>query len=190
MGVKPCEISRQLRITHGCISKLLSKFNETGSIDPGNKNVGRPLLASNTEVKLHQYKAEHFETFSSEIKERLLKNKVCAKNNVPSLSSISRLVNCKTIEDAKENIAKRLPLQPITLEVGITKSELSKLYSDNSSNRNNSQCPSSNTSSEPTRPPFPFSIEAILSKKTHKPTDSKRASVAKTVEASINPGNC
>lgn len=34
-GVRPCDISRQMKITHGCISKLLAKFKRTGSMAPG-----------------------------------------------------------------------------------------------------------------------------------------------------------
>ena len=34
-GTRPCDISRQLRVSHGCISKILGRFNQTGSIKPG-----------------------------------------------------------------------------------------------------------------------------------------------------------
>ncbi|XP_044016019.1 paired box pox-meso protein-like isoform X2 [Aphidius gifuensis] len=66
LGIRPCDISRQLRVSHGCVSKILARFHET---DPG--------------------------IFAWEIRDRLLSDGVCDKYNVPSVSSISRILRNK-----------------------------------------------------------------------------------------------
>ncbi|CAF0722258.1 unnamed protein product [Didymodactylos carnosus] len=49
MGIRPCDISRQLLVSHGCVSKILTRFYETGSIKPGSVN-GRNKSHPNTSI--------------------------------------------------------------------------------------------------------------------------------------------
>lgn len=44
LGVRPCDISRQLLVSHGCVSKILTRFYETGSIKPGSIGGNKPKV--------------------------------------------------------------------------------------------------------------------------------------------------
>lgn len=46
MGVRPCDISRQLLVSHGCVSKILTRFYETGSVKPGSIGGTKPKVSS------------------------------------------------------------------------------------------------------------------------------------------------
>ncbi|XP_015171667.1 PREDICTED: protein gooseberry-like isoform X1 [Polistes dominula] len=93
-GVKPCVISRQLRVSHGCVSKILNRYQETGSIRPGVIGGSKPRVATpEVESRIEDIKRQNPAILSWEIKERLIKQDgVCDKASAPSVSSISRLL--------------------------------------------------------------------------------------------------
>ncbi|XP_046436379.1 protein gooseberry isoform X1 [Neodiprion pinetum] len=109
-GVRPCVISRQLRVSHGCVSKILNRYQETGSIRPGVIGGSKPRVATpEVEARIEDLKRQNPGIFSWEIRDKLIKDKVltcptwfcqqdgvCDKASAPSVSSISRLLRGPT----------------------------------------------------------------------------------------------
>ena len=90
-GVRPCDISRQLRVSHGCVSKILSRYYETGNFKAGVIGGSKPKVATPHVVDtISKYKKENPTMFAWEIRDRLLTEGVCSQENVPSVSSINR----------------------------------------------------------------------------------------------------
>lgn len=96
LGIRPCDISRQLRVSHGCVSKILARYHETGSILPGAIGGSKPRVTTPKVVNyIRELKQKDPGIFAWEIRDRLLSEGVCDKNNVPSVSSISRILRNK-----------------------------------------------------------------------------------------------
>ncbi|KAK7576568.1 hypothetical protein V9T40_012854 [Parthenolecanium corni] len=98
-GVRPCVISRRLRVSHGCVSKILNRYQETGSIRPGVIGGSKPRIATpDVERRIEEYKEENPQMFSYEIRDsslvcsRLIKEGLCERGNAPSVSAISKLL--------------------------------------------------------------------------------------------------
>ncbi|XP_012057771.1 PREDICTED: paired box pox-meso protein [Atta cephalotes] len=96
LGIRPCDISRQLRVSHGCVSKILARYHETGSILPGAIGGSKPRVTTPKVVQyIKQLKLKDPGIFAWEIRDRLLSDGICDKYNVPSVSSISRILRNK-----------------------------------------------------------------------------------------------
>lgn len=91
---------RQLRVSHGCVSKILNRYQETGSIRPGVIGGSKPRVATpEVEARIEDYKRENPGAFSWEIRDRLIKEGMCDRTSAPSVSAISRLLRGRDIED-------------------------------------------------------------------------------------------
>ncbi|XP_040580160.1 uncharacterized protein [Lepeophtheirus salmonis] len=94
MGVRPCDISRQLLVSHGCVSKILTRFYETGSVKPGSIGGTRPKQVTTPSIvkRILRIKLENPGLFAWEIRDQLISQRLCDPNNIPSISSINRIL--------------------------------------------------------------------------------------------------
>ncbi|GAA6225335.1 paired box protein Pax-1-like isoform X4 [Lates japonicus] len=113
LGVRPCEISRRLRVSHGCVSKILARYqhcsfryNETGSIRPGVIGGSKPKVATPKVVQMILHlKHTNPTMFAWEIRDRLVLERVCDHDSVPSISSINRIIRNKGQSESCEVVA-------------------------------------------------------------------------------------
>ncbi|KAL5289812.1 PAX5 family protein [Megaselia abdita] len=151
-GVRPCDISRQLRVSHGCVSKILSRYYETGSFKAGVIGGSKPKVATPPVVDaIANYKRENPTMFAWEIRDRLLAEGICSQDNVPSVSSINRIVRNKAAEKAK-HVHQQQPH---------SSSKESSAPNQQSTNTSNSEISSSTVSGEH-RTTSGYSINGIL----------------------------
>ena len=112
LGVRPSDISRQLRVSHGCVSKILNKYQETGSVEPGaspsykRKEISQVVLA-----KIEEYVQGQPDIFSWEVRDRLIRDKACSKLTVPSLEAVSKVIKTCANKLHKNEAARKTGLK-------------------------------------------------------------------------------
>jgi len=84
--------------------KILTRYEETGSISPGVIGGSKPKVATPQVVqKITEYKYQNPTMFAWEIREKLIAENVCGGESVPSVSSINRIVRSCSAQILKDN---------------------------------------------------------------------------------------
>ena len=92
IGIKSCVISRQLQVSHGCVSKILTRYQKTGSIKPG--SVGGSKKTINWTPELIATVVDYRKSGNAawEIRELLIKHKLVEENNTPTVDELNRVL--------------------------------------------------------------------------------------------------
>ncbi|CAN0020355.1 unnamed protein product [Bubo scandiacus] len=92
-GVRTSDISRSLKVSNGCVSKILGHYYRTGAVEPKAVGGSKPRTATPEVVaRIARLKLEQPSLFAWEIRRRLHAEGVCAGNRTPSVSSINRVL--------------------------------------------------------------------------------------------------
>nr|XP_032625863.1 paired box protein Pax-4 [Chelonoidis abingdonii] len=92
-GVRASDISRSLKVSNGCVSKILGRYYQTGAMEPKAIGGSKPRMATPEVVaRIVQLKLEHPSIFAWEIRRKLHSEGICASDRTPSVSSINRVL--------------------------------------------------------------------------------------------------
>ncbi|XP_060229795.1 paired box protein Pax-4 [Meriones unguiculatus] len=98
-GMRPCDISRRLKVSNGCVSKILGRYYRTGVLEPKGIGGSKPRLATPAVVaRIAQLKDECPALFAWEIQHQLCAEGICTQDKAPSVSSINRVLRALQVD--------------------------------------------------------------------------------------------
>ncbi|XP_066040592.1 paired box protein Pax-4 [Chamaea fasciata] len=120
-GARSSDISRSLKVSNGCVSKILGRYYRTGAVGPKAVGGSKPLLATPAVVaRIARLKLEQPGLFAWEIRRQLHAEGICAGSAIPSVSSINRVLRTlpSDLRLAAEPRDPRPPVSPLAAPPG------------------------------------------------------------------------
>ncbi|MGH0121767.1 UNVERIFIED_CONTAM: hypothetical protein FKN15_075515 [Acipenser sinensis] len=97
---------RMAALANGWSQEEKARYYETGSIKPGVIGGSKPKVATPKVVdKIAEYKRQNPTMFAWEIRDRLLAERVCDNDTVPSVSSINRIIRTKVQQPPNQQVS-------------------------------------------------------------------------------------
>ncbi|KAL7979769.1 hypothetical protein Chor_008107, partial [Crotalus horridus] len=110
-GLRAVDISHQLKVSNGSVSKILTRYYKVGVVQPKTRGGSRPRIATPWLVAgIAQLKREQPSLFAWEIREKLEAAGICPTSGIPSVSSINRILRRLEAPDGPPFLKK--PPQP------------------------------------------------------------------------------
>ncbi|NWW66962.1 PAX4 protein, partial [Ifrita kowaldi] len=94
-GARSSDISRSLKVSNGCVSKILGRYYRTGAVGPKAAGGSKPRMATPAVVaRIARLKLEQPGLFAWEIRRQLHAEGICAGSGIPSVSPAGASRRC------------------------------------------------------------------------------------------------
>ncbi|NWT88398.1 PAX4 protein, partial [Lanius ludovicianus] len=99
-GARSSDISRRLKVSNGCVSKILGRYYRTGAVEPKAVGGSKPRMATPAVVaRIARLKLEQPGLFAWEIRRQLHAEGICAGSGIPSVSPAGGSRGCGNSQD-------------------------------------------------------------------------------------------
>ena len=107
-GARPCVISRQLRVSHSCVSRIIARYQETGRLLPKKPGPGTKVRAAASEMqsKIKEHKRDRPDILNMGIREQLI------SEELSNVSPISRVLHGAGDGDTEPNVKAYSQVKP------------------------------------------------------------------------------